>query len=84
MCRIVAHVPDPSSTTTETNATFEKRGTTVMSALTTVPGREASPEHEQADQPSEPERARDEMEPVEQQRETPEARSARRARRRRG
>ncbi len=76
-------MPEAIRTSTETNATFEKRGTVTVRPATRFTGRQGRPDDQQADEPAEPDRAGDEVEPVEQQREAARrglARVARRAR----
>ena len=63
-----AATPDAISTFTETNATIEKRGThTARPATRRVAGRRR-PEHEQPDQPADPDRAGGQVRPVEEER----------------
>ena len=70
MWMIVAQVPVPSSTRTDTSATFENRGTTIDRPATRRRRPQAEPEDEQPDQTAEPERAGDQVQPVERQRQT--------------
>ena len=50
-------MPEPISASTETKATFENRGTQTIEPGDAARGGEAPPEHEQADQPADPDRA---------------------------
>ena len=68
-CSTDAPTPEPKSTITEPNATFEKRGTHDDEAGQPSRRGEAAPQHEQADEAADPERAGEQMQPVECERE---------------